>query len=222
MCVEAVQQFESRPEQTPIVACATEDSVFSTRVREAAKDAGTECFTSNSLSTTLDQCRQRNSCLVIDYEFAIKKLSKPVFWQLSESNVLLVAVSQGDVAAAFHCASFGASSVFEKEASVGNYASRFSDAIKKDRLAHQLGSDEECKLHGGIYSELTVREKQILLHLFNGESNKRVASVLDIGLRTVEAGRAGIMKKLKVGSFAELIRLVAITERASEKSQLIF
>ena len=45
-----------------------------------------------------------------------------------------------------------------------------------------------------------------------GEPNKRVASLLDIGLRTVESDRAQLMSKLKVNSFTELVKMVTEIE----------
>ena len=43
-----------------------------------------------------------------------------------------------------------------------------------------------------------------------GLPNKRIARDLDIGLRTVELRRANLMKKMAVGSLAELVQMAVL------------
>jgi DNA-binding NarL/FixJ family response regulator len=53
---------------------------------------------------------------------------------------------------------------------------------------------------------LTNREREVIQLLAEGKSNKEVAGRLGISTRTAEGHRAEIMKKLQLGSLAELIR----------------
>lgn len=55
-------------------------------------------------------------------------------------------------------------------------------------------------------SDLTVRELEIFKHLSRGESNKTMAFQLNISVKTVEAHRAKLLKKLHVRSTVELVR----------------
>ncbi len=59
---------------------------------------------------------------------------------------------------------------------------------------------------------LTPGEVEILHRLLAGKANKTVAAELGLGLRTVEARRAALMKKMQVDSLAELVRAVLIAE----------
>jgi DNA-binding NarL/FixJ family response regulator len=52
---------------------------------------------------------------------------------------------------------------------------------------------------------LTEREREVIQLLAEGKSNKEVADRLGISTRTAEGHRAEIMKRLKLGSLAELI-----------------
>ncbi|MFU8835026.1 response regulator transcription factor [Roseovarius autotrophicus] len=54
--------------------------------------------------------------------------------------------------------------------------------------------------------QLTNREQTILLQLAQGKSNKEVALVLDISVRTVETHRKNIKRKLGISSTAGLTR----------------
>ncbi len=58
--------------------------------------------------------------------------------------------------------------------------------------------------------QLTGREREILLLLAHGSSNKVVARELDISVRTVEAHRLSLRKKLKAYSASELLK-IAVT-----------
>jgi DNA-binding NarL/FixJ family response regulator len=62
---------------------------------------------------------------------------------------------------------------------------------------------------------LTGREREVLQLLVEGQSNKEVASSLGIGVKTAEAHRANLMKKLGVHSMSELVRY-AIRNRIVE------
>ncbi len=53
---------------------------------------------------------------------------------------------------------------------------------------------------------LTTREREVIQLLAEGRSNKEVADRLGISGRTAEGHRSEIMRKLKFGSLAELIR----------------
>jgi DNA-binding NarL/FixJ family response regulator len=54
-------------------------------------------------------------------------------------------------------------------------------------------------------SVLTSREREIVQLLTEGKTNKEVASLLSISIRTVEAHRAAVMNKLGINSLAELV-----------------
>jgi DNA-binding NarL/FixJ family response regulator len=53
---------------------------------------------------------------------------------------------------------------------------------------------------------LTARERQVLQHIANGESNKQIARELDLSVRTVETHRLNIKRKLDIDGQAELIK----------------
>lgn len=52
---------------------------------------------------------------------------------------------------------------------------------------------------------LTAREREVLQLLAEGRSNKEVASLLELGLSTVETHRANLMQKLNLHNTAEIV-----------------
>ena len=53
---------------------------------------------------------------------------------------------------------------------------------------------------------LTPREREIVQLLAEGKSNKEAGALLGISIKTVETHRAAIMRKLRLDSFADLVR----------------
>jgi len=56
------------------------------------------------------------------------------------------------------------------------------------------------------YAKLTNREREILQLIAEGHSNRRIAQLLHISVKTVETHRANLMEKLDLHSTAELTR----------------
>ena len=55
-------------------------------------------------------------------------------------------------------------------------------------------------------TKLTAREREIVRHLAEGRSNKETALALKISVRTCETHRAGLMRKLRLNSLADIVR----------------
>ena len=66
-------------------------------------------------------------------------------------------------------------------------------------------------VRGQIMGEqaLTVREREVLIRIAEGLSNKEIADVLSLGVRTVETHRERAMRKLNIHSVAGLTELRA-------------
>ena len=71
------------------------------------------------------------------------------------------------------------------------------------------GAPAESPLDNPL-SVLTKRETEILTHLADGKPNREIGKMLHISTRTVDTHRSNILKKLKVRTNAELVKL-AIT-----------
>jgi two-component system response regulator FixJ len=57
------------------------------------------------------------------------------------------------------------------------------------------------------FTNLSLREKQILKGIIDGKSNKEISLDINLTLKTVEAHRASLMKKMSTKSVSTLIRL---------------
>jgi DNA-binding NarL/FixJ family response regulator len=74
-------------------------------------------------------------------------------------------------------------------------AGRLSAALRGEHQAHSPGLDQ-----------LTGREREVLLGVVRGRTNKEIAAELGISHRTVETHRESLMRKLQIRTVAELTR----------------
>ena len=76
------------------------------------------------------------------------------------------------------------------------FSAHVSEALLASFLARARGSE----------SKLTNRERGVVQLIAEGHSNKQIAQLLSISMKTVETHRASIMRKLKLSSSAGLVR----------------
>jgi len=124
----------------------------------------------------------------------------------SHGQPAILVSGHADVSMTVEAMQAGALTVLEKPCDPAKLNAVIDQAIEleQQRVASYL------KLHDTTvkFQTLTSRELSVLKRLLDGSPNKRIASDLDIGLRTVELRRATIMKKMGVTSLAELVRVV--------------
>lgn len=62
------------------------------------------------------------------------------------------------------------------------------------------------KTVSSVFSVLTTREREVLQLLAEGKTNRQIASLLCLSIKTIETHRRQIMEKLKMQSLADLIK----------------
>ena len=80
------------------------------------------------------------------------------------------------------------------------FTSRISEVVFARYLDGRSGAGKEKA------ESLTPREREIVQLLGEGKSNKEVGALLGISIKTVETHRAATMRKLRLDSFADLVR----------------
>lgn len=81
----------------------------------------------------------------------------------------------------------------------------FSSRVSVTVLDGYLSGSARSDARSAPSRTLTDREREVVQLLTEGRSNKEVASLLHISVKTVETHRAAIMRKLGVGSIVELV-----------------
>lgn len=92
----------------------------------------------------------------------------------------------------------------------------FNDELLLGRIQEALDKDAQTRAHETVladacarYAQLTPREQEVMALVVAGESNKEIAAQLGLSIRTIDAHRASVMKKMQAGSLAELVGLAA-------------
>ena len=74
-----------------------------------------------------------------------------------------------------------------------------------DPLAHAVWSFSDLSRDRPV-TELSTRERQIVMHLIDGKTSKEIAAILSISPRTVETYRAKMLKKFDACNVVELLQ----------------
>ena len=90
--------------------------------------------------------------------------------------------------------------LIEAIASLASHRPFFTRKVSESLLDVFLARPER------IASAITSRERTVVQLIAEGHTNKEVARLLNISLKTVETHRATIMRKLQVASSAGLVR----------------
>lgn len=121
---------------------------------------------------------------------------------------VIVMTGHGDIPTAVEAMRLGADDFLEKPfaenavlSSLQMLSARLNEWAESDRLL----AEGRRKV-----ALLNLRELEILRGLIAGYSNKVIAQKLSLSVRTVEAYRAVLMRKLQISSVAELVRLGAL------------
>jgi two-component system nitrate/nitrite response regulator NarL len=97
----------------------------------------------------------------------------------------------------------------------------FSDDVRRDAL-------NQFVIGGGKkppFAQLTSREREVLILIADGQSNKEIADRLNIGVRTIETHRERIMRRLDIHSVAGLTKysiangLISLEDRDAAPSK---
>jgi FixJ family two-component response regulator len=114
----------------------------------------------------------------------------------------------GDVPLAVKAMQAGAVTFLEKPCQEQELWRGIQQALEIEetqRSQRQQRAEIETRL-----ASLSADELVVLRRLLEGQPNKRIASDLDVGLRTIELRRSKVMKKMLAESLPDLVRMVIL------------
>ena len=196
-------------ESEPTVFIVDDDSAVLKGLRLLVKSLRMNVETYLSAQEFLDSYDPaRPGCLVLDVRMpGISGLElQEKLRQRNISIPVIIMTGYGEVAVAVEAMKKGAMMFVEKPISDQVLLDQIQKAIAKDARIRQEQAAQ--KTITSRLALLTSREHQVMGLVIAGKLNKVIARELGVSQKTVEFHRSNIMKKMKVDSLAELVRLV--------------
>lgn len=152
---------------------------------------------------------QQHGCLLLDIR--MPGMSGPELQtKLSEEGSaplpIIFISGHGDVPLAVRVMKAGATDFLTKPFNDQVLLESINKALRVDKSNRE--KRQENAQARAKFALLSPREVQVLQGIVAGKPNKVISSELNISLKTVEAHRASVMKKMMVKSVPELVKLV--------------
>ena len=133
---------------------------------------------------------------------------------------VIVISAAGDVPAAVEVMRSGALNFLEKPCEDQQLREAIGEALALDAESRRQWR-RTAAIQRRI-ARLTPGERDVLKMLLEGKPNKTMAELLQVSLRTIEVRRAKVMRKMKAGSLAELVRLTLLAGSIGETRRDVF
>jgi FixJ family two-component response regulator len=198
------------PQATPIVFVVDDDISVRESLQALILFEGWQPETFGSAGEFLAHPRVSvPSCLVLDVSLPDLNgldLQKCIAQEQHDMPIIFI-TGYGDVPMSVRAMKAGAQEFLTKPFSDEVLVNAIRQALEHSRVA--LARELEMKTLRDCYASLTGRERQVMLLVVSGLSNRKVGNELGITEVTVKAHRGRVMEKMKVGSIADLVKIAA-------------
>lgn len=157
----------------------------------------------------------QGGCLVLDIRMPRMTgldLQEKLIGMGSKLPIIFI-TGHGDIPMAVEAMRRGAVDFIRKPFREHDLLDRINEALAVDDTVRKLALDRQA-IQDKLAS-LSDREQEVFDRVADGQMNKMIAADLGISERTVEVHRGAVMKKLEVGTLAQLVRVKIEAELAA-------
>ncbi|MFC5757830.1 response regulator transcription factor [Rhizobium sp. GCM10022189] len=195
----------SEKAESPIAILVDDDASVCESLGNLLNSVGIDAITFSSGHELLNaRLPDRPSCLVLDVRMpGISGLDLQS--QLTQKGVatpIVFLTGHGDIAMSVQAMKAGAHDFLTKPVREQTFLDAIFRAIKLDTGRREVATVSNKFVTS--FGSLSIREREVLRMVVDGELNKQIAHTLGISQATVKLHRSNGMKKMQVASFAQL------------------
>jgi FixJ family two-component response regulator len=195
-------------ESDAIIAIVDDDLSVRKGLERLIRSAGWKTESFGSAQEFLASARaEASSCLVLDLQLpGLSGLDLQK--RMTEAGVetpIVFLTGHGDIPASVKAMKAGAIEFLTKPVEEQDLLNAIQEAIERDRCTRQQRADVRDLRER--YESLTSREQEVMQQVVSGLLNKQIAAELKITEDTVKFHRGHIMRKMRAGSLADLVRM---------------
>jgi RNA polymerase sigma factor (sigma-70 family) len=198
------------PNSTPIVFVVDDDISVRESLESLIRCEGWEPETFASAQEFLARPRALTpSCLILDVSLpGLSGLDLQRYIASDRRDMPIIFITgHGDVPMSVKAMKAGAVEFLMKPFGDEALLSAIRQSIERSHAA--LRREAETATFRGCYASLTPREKEVLVLVVSGLSNKQVGAELGISEITVKAHRGRVMQKMRADSLPSLVKIAA-------------
>jgi len=204
---------------TPTVFVVDDDQAMRSSLKWLIESIGMQVKTYGSADEFLSSYFPgRASCLLLDVRMpGMSGLDLQAHLAREDSRLpVIIITGHGDVAMAVKAMKSGAVDFIEKPFHDEELLTSIRNALEFDEKRRALQS-RRAEIAVRL-AELTPREHEVMEMVTEGRANKKIATVMGVSAKTVEAHRARVMDKMGASSLAELVRMALIASDDEQRS----
>jgi len=198
-------------EPTPVVFVVDDDVSVREALELLIRAAGLQPETYASAQAFLARPRVlAPSCLVLDVSLPDLnglELQQRIGADRGDLPIIFI-TGHGDIPMTVRAMKAGAVEFLTKPFGDDALLNAIASAIERSRAA--LEQQAGLLALQGSYATLSEREREVMALVVAGRLNKQIAGELHISEITVKAHRGRVMRKMKAGSLADLVKMAAL------------
>ncbi len=168
--------------------------------------------TYDSAQAFLDNYQQKQrGCVLIDVRMSGMS-GLELQQHLKQQQIMIpviIITGHGDVPMAVKAMKAGAIDFIEKPFNDQVILDCINKAIEVDKQQQQQWAKKNRVL--AKFKKITKREREVMVMVVQGKSNKTIAATMNVSAKTVEAHRAKVMDKMEAHSLPELVQMAILT-----------